>query len=313
MPTPQDNYGYFGPKYSFADNIALPGDLGVRQEASFGAILDSVAGVNHYLDVIAFGQATGFDKHAQSPMGIRYFMDTGMRCSNGATMSEYFDGVTRGDSLGVTIQRALESAGLPGLKGLAPGMLENAEQALDPRPILSAMTSTGYPVCQQIQCPVGDANGKITNASDGSRYIIDDVQYQGGRPTQTRWVQAYESDGSMKNLTKNEFLATPKCYNADGSYNDKAPAGCAARPAAPSPTGFPSRDRYGLCTRLQPPTAKPTAAQIAAVSSPAAAGGTAQEGFADSDPESAIVAALASTAVVLGVAGSLWYLTQRRR
>jgi hypothetical protein len=253
-----DDYGYFGPNYSFADNIPLPGQIGVRQEASIGAIIDSVAGINYYVDTIAFGGRTFFDEQNPQPMGLRYFMNTEMRCSNGATMSEYFDGVTKGDLLGDHVAEALASAGLPGLKGLAPGMLENARDALDPRPLLSAVTGTGYPVCQQVACPVGDINGSIQNAQDSTKpYIIDPVQYvAGGGPTQNRWVQAYDSNGSAINISKDEFGATPKCYNADGSYLDRPPDGCPA--TEPTPSNTPDVGKYALCTVIQTPTMPPT-------------------------------------------------------
>lgn len=253
----QDNYGYFGPNYSFADNIALPGDIGVRVDSSFGSILDAVGGVNHYIDVIAFGSATGFDGYAQSPMGIRYFLDTGLRCSNGASMSDYFDGVTKGDLLGDNVKAALASAGLPGLQGLAPGMLENARDALDPRPIFSAVTGTGYPVCQQIQCPVGTVNGQLSNPNKPSDpYILGDVQNVNGMPMQTRWVQAYDQDGSAISISKGEFAATPKCYNPDGSYMKKPPTGCP--PTAPAATATPAQGKYALCTQVQGATMPPT-------------------------------------------------------
>jgi len=246
----QDDYGPYGPSYSFADNIPLPGEIGVRQESSFGAIIDSVAGINYYVDTIAFGGPTFFDQHNPQPMGIRYYLNTEMRCSNGATMSEYFDGVTKGDLLGTHVADALSSAGLPGLKGLAPGMLENARDALDPRPIFAAVTATGYPVCQQVTCPVGDTNGTIQNPQDASKpYIVDPVQYQGSTPTQTRWVQAYDAGGNRISVTKDEFGATPKCYNADGSYMAKPPDGCpATEPAAVSISGAPT---LPLCTVIQ--------------------------------------------------------------
>lgn len=253
-----DNYGYFGPEYSFADNIPLPGQIGVRQEASIGAIIDSVAGINYYVDTIAFGGRTFFDQQNPQPMGIRYYMNTEMRCSNGATMSEYFDGVTKGNLLGDHVAEALASAGLPGLKGLAPGMLENARDALDPRPLLSAVTGTGYPVCQQVMCPVGDTNGWTQNAQDANKpYIIDPVQYTaGGMPTQTRWVQAYDSTGSAINISKDEFGATPKCYNADGTYMDNPPDGCPTTETGETDT--PGVDKYALCTVIRPPTMPPT-------------------------------------------------------
>lgn len=255
----QDDYGYFGPQYSFADNIPLPGSIGVRQDPSVGAILDSVSAVNTYADIIAFGGRTFFDQQNLQPMGIRYFLNTDMRCSNGATMSAYFDGVTKGDLLGSAVAKGLASAGLPGLKGLAPGMLENARDALDPRPIFAAVTGTGYPVCQQVQCPVGDVNGNITNINDPGTapYILDPTQPgQNGGPTQTRWVQAYDSTGSPINISKDEFGATPKCYNADGTYMKNPPAGCPA--TEPASNVVAGAAPYNLCQVVQPATLPPT-------------------------------------------------------
>jgi hypothetical protein len=253
----QDNYGYFGPEYSFADNIPLPGQIGVRQESSFGAIIDAVGGINYYVDTIAFGSPTFFDQQNPQAMGIRYFLNTEMRCSNGATMSEYFDGVTKGDLLGTNVEEALASSGLPGLKGLAPGILENARDALDPRPIFAAATGTGYPVCQKVVCSVGDVNGLIQNLEDPSKpYIIDPVQYSGPYPTQTRWVQAYDDNGYPINITKDEFGATPKCYNADGSYMDRPPDGCPA--TEPPPVVITGSEQYPLCTVIQPAVMPPS-------------------------------------------------------
>jgi hypothetical protein len=255
----QDQYGYFGPDYSFAENVPTPASLGVRNDGSIGAIVDAISSVNTYADIIGFGTPTLFDKSNIQPMGIRYFLNTELMCSNGATMSQYFDGVTRGDLLGQSVANALASAGLPGLRGLAPGMLENARDALDPRPIFAAVSSTGYPVCQQVACPVGDINGAISNPNDpgSGPYIIDPTQPgPNGLPVQTRWVQAYDNTGSAINITKDEFGATPKCYNADGTYMSNPPTGCPA--TAPSPVSNAGQDPYALCTVSQPAVLPPT-------------------------------------------------------
>ncbi len=288
-----DDYGYFGPNYSFADNLPLPGQIGVRSESSFGAIFDAIGGVNYYVDTIAFGSPTFFDTQNTVPMGIRYFLNTGQKCSNGATMSQYFDGVPKGDSLGSTISKALASAGLPPLKGLAPGMVENARDALDPRPILAAATGSGYPVCQKMLCPVGDVNGRIQNMQDPTQppYIMDPVTYVGGMPYQERWVQGYDNTGAPISVSMDEFGASPKCYNADGSYRDKPPAGCPPKEAAP--ISAPGQDPYGLCTMTQPVTLPPT---LVAGEQPT------EEGFTSGEHEA--LAAAAVVAIIGGVA--LW-------
>jgi hypothetical protein len=254
----QDDYGYFGPSYSYADNIPLPASIGVRQDPSVGAIIDAVAAVNTYADIIGFGAPTFFDQQNLQPMGIRYYLNTELKCSNGATMSAYTDNVPKGTALGTNIQRALASSGLPPLKGLAPGMIESAETALDPRPILSAVTNSGYPVCQQVQCPVGDVNGLLKNAAAGPTdppFIVDPVQYVNGVPTQTRWVQAYDNTGNQITISKDEFVATPKCYNADGTYMSRPGTGCP--PTQPQAQSAAGGSPYPLCTVLQPASLPP--------------------------------------------------------
>lgn len=243
----QDNYGFFGPNYSYADNIPLPGDIGVRKEASFGAIIDSVAGMNYYVDTIAFGGPSFLDSHNPRPMGVRYYLNTGQRCSNGATMSQYFNGVTRGDLLGQRVAQGLASAGLPGLRGLAPGMLENAIDALDPRPIINAVGGVGYPVCQQVECPVGDINGALQDPTNSAAtYVMDPVDMTFGTPTQKRWVQAYDQNGYPLTLSKAEYGATPKCYNSDGTYATNPPPGCPATEPEPVPPGTAPGQPGGL-------------------------------------------------------------------
>ena len=286
----QDDYGFFGPEYSFADDIKLPGQIGVRQEPTFGAILDSVGGVNYYIDQIAFGGATGFDRQNVTPLGVRYFLNTEMMCSNGATMSEYFDGVTKGDLLGKRVKDGLESAGLPGLRGLAPGMLENARDALDPRPIFEAIAGGGYPVCQQVKCPVGTEAGHISSDSTPDKpYIHGDLKWEGGIPYQTRWVKGYDEDGNALNLSKEEFAAVPKCYNADGTYTERPPSGCPSSETPAKPVK--GKGKYELCTQLH---------------------GTSKEGFSEEQKKTTETSLIVAASVVL-IGAALYYGYLRRK
>jgi hypothetical protein len=256
---PKD-YGYFGPNYATVDDIKLPGELGVRQESSFQAIFDSIGGINYYLDTIAFGSATGFDNGNPQPLGIRYYLDTGLKCSNGATMNEYVDGVTKGDLLGERVANGLASAGLPGMRGLAPGMLENARDALDPRPLFSAVTGTGYPVCQEVACPVGTIQGKIAMSDTPNKpFILGQTISINNLPYQKRWVQSYTENGSAISISKDEYTATAKCYNPDGSYMARPPDGCPpTEPAASG--GRPSGSKYKNCLMIRAATLPPTLA-----------------------------------------------------
>ena len=291
----QDDYGFFGPNYAFDNSIPLPGEIGVKKEPTFDGIFSGVQGLNYYLDTIAFGGPTFFDKNNPEPLGIRYFLNTGMRCSNGATMSEYYDGVTKGDLLGERVAQGLASAGLPGLRGLGPGILENARDALDPRPLFSAISGTGYPVCQQVTCPVGDVQGRLKDAATGAPVIQGDVEWVDGLPRQRRWVQAYDADGTAIQVTKDEFAAQPKCYNADGTYMMRPPDGCPV--GAPADTATAGAGRYGLCT----------------VTQPAVLPSSLVEGFIGASAEGDEVTAALVVAGLVVLGGALWWGLQHRR
>ena len=138
LPTPDVTPmgpGLLGPDYSFADNLALPGQVGVRSGDDLQSVTDSVKAIGYYVDMIGFGEASsGLSRGVgpgggPRPLGVRTWMKTGLKCSNGADMWMYLDGIPTGNALGKTISKGLVSAGLPGMRGLAPGILEDAQSA----------------------------------------------------------------------------------------------------------------------------------------------------------------------------------------
>ena len=69
-----DTGGLLGPKYSFADELKTPSEMGINQDGSFDGIMRSVAGINYYTDAIGFGESTLLAKGQgmnQNPLGIR--------------------------------------------------------------------------------------------------------------------------------------------------------------------------------------------------------------------------------------------------
>ena len=157
LPTPAAEPmgpGLLGPDYSFADNLALPGQAGVYEGDSMQSVVDSVKAVGYYVDMIGFGESSSGlsrgvgPRGGPTPLGVRTWMKTGLKCSNGADMWTYMDGVPTGNALGKRIKDGLASAQLPGMRGLAPGIMEDAQSALDPMPILKTAFGTGYPQCR---------------------------------------------------------------------------------------------------------------------------------------------------------------------
>ena len=194
-----------GPNYNYTNELAPPSQVGVRLGGSFDDIMDSIGGVNYYIDAIGYGQATGIAKgqgKQNRRLGLRYFMNTGMTCSNGKPMYEYIDNIPKGlgGRAGEEIQKTLGVK----LQGLAPGIVEDAANALNPMRLFNAATGTGYARCKKVTLPVGDDQGRIKSSYDGTVWIQGPIaSYQNGIPQQTQWV--YDAD-----ISQEEYEKTPK-------------------------------------------------------------------------------------------------------
>jgi hypothetical protein len=151
-------------------------------------------------------------------IGINYFINTGATCSNGAQMWSYIRGIPDGSSLGKNVQKAMADMGLPALRGLAPGMLEDVQQALDPSPMMNALFGSGYPQCKQVTLPVGDSYGRIAS-DDGESWISDPhtAKQTSNGFVQTRWVQDTDYKDNPINLSRENWLAEEKTHNKDGT------------------------------------------------------------------------------------------------
>jgi hypothetical protein len=197
--------GSFGPDYSFADNVKLPGQVGVRKGDDMQSVADSLKATAYYIDTIGFGEpSSGMSQGlGLKPLGVNTWTRTGVSCTNGADMWVYNTGIPTGNALGKRVSDGLASAGLPGLRGLGPGILEDVQTALDPRPVMSAMFGPATPVCRLNARVVGDQDGRIQNPDTKNYYVNDPetVYYVNGQPMQKRWEQvdtAAEGDSSVK-------------------------------------------------------------------------------------------------------------------
>ena len=218
--------GFFGSPYSVADSLLTPPEVGVHKGDEMGAVMDSVKGMAFYMDMIGFGESSNrLTKNMPAgadlkPLGINYFMNTGQQCSNGADMWQYYEGIPQGNALGKKVATAMKQMGLPALRGLAPGMLEDAEGALNPSPLLNAMLGSGYPQCKRVRLMVGDAYGHIFDKDTGANWIEDPETATKGPDNlmyQTRWVQDTDKQGNPITLKREEWAKEEKIYNADGT------------------------------------------------------------------------------------------------
>lgn len=213
--------GFFGSPYSPADAIKTPSQIGVKVGDSMDDVINAVKGVGFYTDQIGFGApSTALTQGMPlAPLGVNYFMKTGLTCSNGAEMWEYVQGISQGNALGDKVKNAMAEMGMPPLKGLAPGMIEDAENALNPAPLINALFGSGYPQCKQVSYPVGDSYGNIADPSTGESWIADPntATKTSNGYVQKRWVQDTDSRGNPINLTRDQWTSSPKTFNKDGT------------------------------------------------------------------------------------------------
>jgi hypothetical protein len=209
--------GIMGPEFSYAAAVPAPPSIGVGPGDTFGSVMSAVSGVAYYSDVIGFGApSTKWSTGANlKPIGIQVWMRTGVKCSNGADMWTYMNGIPEGTALGTSVAKKLAEAGLPPLRGLAGGIMEDLQAAFDPSPIMKSVFGTGFPSCKLVEMPVGDQDGNIStvDAKGNTVYYVENpetVTRRGGVSYQTRWALDYE-------ISQTEWQNTNKVLCPNGS------------------------------------------------------------------------------------------------
>ena len=215
--------GFMLPGYDFQAAVPGPASIGVRRGDSLGSVVDAARGVAYYVDMVGFGEASNpLSRGAAQPVklvGINYFLKTNIKCPNNETMYKYIEGIPQGTAFGKYVRDELAAVGLPGLRGLAPGMMEDVKAGLDPTDLLRSAFGDAYPDCAYVELPVGDAYGSITNPgdsqpyikgriiTDGSKYQPGDILKKDGRHYQRRWIQKTDAKGNPVYLSKDEYDA----------------------------------------------------------------------------------------------------------
>lgn len=212
--------GFFGSPYNPANAMKTPPELGIKVGSSISDVAQAVKGVGFYTDQIGFGApSTGLTNGMPlQPLGVNYYLNTGAICSNGAQMWEYIQGIPEGNALGEGVKRTMAEMGLPPLKGLAPGMIEDVKRALDPSPLIQSVFGSGYPQCRLVNLPVGDAYGRIQDPATGEKWISDDktATFSGGKWYQQKWVQDINKKGEPIQLSRDQWVETSKTHHPDG-------------------------------------------------------------------------------------------------
>lgn len=208
-------------QYDPSDFVPTPKEIGIRRGGKLGDVFNAARGMAYYGDMIVFGRSSGKfsenNAHRMKILGVNHFMPTDLTCHNGTQMYLYNEYVPKGDALGKRVQAAVASTGLPPLKGLAPGVVEDIKNVANVRPLVNTMFGSIYPVCEKKTLPVGTAEGQIVQGGKSIITGAKDVQWINGVPHQTRWIQATKPNGDPVTLSKEEFDKIPKAFNFDGS------------------------------------------------------------------------------------------------
>jgi len=245
--------GFLGPQYNPADEMLPPSQIGVERGGNMENVLGAVKGIIYYGDMMGFGESSSDFTRGMpglKPLGVNYFVNSGLICSNGATMWEYVQTIPTGNALGEKIKQALRDSKLPQLRGMGPGILEDAQSALNPFPVINAVVGSGYPQCRLVKKQVGDFDGKIYNV-DGVLLVDSEglIGSGNGPYYQEHWIQDRdvsapkrpgENDdehfarGDPIQLAYDEWDKAPKTHGENGCILDVAKNPPSAKLVEPS-------------------------------------------------------------------------------
>ena len=137
-----------GPSYSYKDQIYTPEQLGMSGEGSMTALENDVTGMLGYVSVLVDG--SGKASKTGGPLGDKFFMKTGAKCSD----------VNTGEQVDRYIY--VNNVPNPPLAGLIKGVTTGLD-ALNPFRIMGAFAEGSNPPCKEINLEVIDVNNQVSN------------------------------------------------------------------------------------------------------------------------------------------------------
>ena len=158
---------YLGPNYPYHKYIRTPSEIGMSSRGSLSALGNNIDGLIGYVELLVSGggkaSATG------QPLGNKFFLKTGAKCTDTATRQEvdryvYINNVPQGNipfiSSGVGVN-------FTNFRGLIPGTISNLN-AFNPMEIFQAFLSGSKPDCQELKMETIDI---YNNRSTESHFV----------------------------------------------------------------------------------------------------------------------------------------------
>ena len=144
---------FLGPSYSYSDNIRPPEQLGMSDDGSLQQLGTNITGLLNYVDILVDG--SGDASVPGGPLGNKYFMKTGAKCTDTATNQQ--------------VDRYVYVNNVPfgPLPGLIPGIVTGLA-VLNPFALLGAFSSGSNPPCMAITMETIDVN---SNRGTDTHYV----------------------------------------------------------------------------------------------------------------------------------------------
>ena len=164
---------YIGPDYPYYKYIRTPAEMGMSDEGSLKALGKDIGGLTSYVELLVSGE--GNASATGQPLGNKFFLKTGGKCSDKATGQDvdryiYINNVPTGNvpfisnGLGVNFTE---------FKGLIPGTISNLN-AFNPMEMFQAFLAGSTPDCQEITMETIDI---YNNKSTESHFVtLFDIQ-----------------------------------------------------------------------------------------------------------------------------------------
>jgi hypothetical protein len=151
--------------YPYSKYILQPDKLGASPSAGITPLKNDVKALISYVQVLVSGQSNA---QAVSPLGNKYFMDTGGKCKD-ATGAEqtryvYINNVPDGD---IPFISAAMGENMTSFEGLVPGVLGNIAY-MNPAKLFTAFDKETP--CQKIKMPIRDINNAT---SEDEKYVCE--------------------------------------------------------------------------------------------------------------------------------------------
>jgi len=147
-----------GPDYKYFKQIYMPSQMGMSSEGSISTLVDDVAGLVNYVEVLVAGG--GDASTVDGPLGNKFFLKTGAKCKDinsgeSVTRSLYINNVPDGSI--PFISSGLGGVNFTAMEGLVPGTLSNMAR-INPMKLFQAFMMGSNPDCQAITMQTIDVN-----------------------------------------------------------------------------------------------------------------------------------------------------------